>query len=1056
MMLKISLDSRRKFLKIGLTSIMGLSLLMTGCGEDGLDSELLGNFTLDVPIAYVKRPIETLANPRNATNYQPGGNLWIREYASASAPEKNVTAQYTRGCDDPNQAIEGDVSDPDVSYDGKKIVFAMIPGNYHPDDPNECNDEEYTWSLFEYILETEEIIPVVNPIYGIQVTATNPKNIGREEGNDIDPVYLPDGRVVFSSDRQATRGPLTLQDYGIAVDKDLPLFDEGGNNEGEATMNLHVMPVGGNKNNITQITFNQSHDLNPSVLQNGKIIYSRWEQAYNINNQFDIYQVNPDGTEQELLYGAHSHDTATGSEQVFLHPRQISGSPARIITTLMPRQNTFEGGELVYIDYENFAEINVPKITNSSSNANGQYSATGGRVPVTEGNLANGRYTTPFPLWDNTNRALVAWAPCKVLLQDMSTQFCTLANDMTLEPAPAEYGIWIFDLDAKTQRQMVFPEPGFTITDPIAIIDREEAQNAPVVILDKTAPADLDQDLLDADKGKLVIKSVYDTDNFALLNMGTQLGSEVPIPCTTNNASTPNSACAETGSPDINAIKQLLPVQRPARFLRVIKPAPIVDVDNENAEDMREILGYIPIEPDGSVVVEVPANRPLALEILGVNGNLVQKFQIHNSWIQVMPGETKVCNGCHSSRDGQPALNQGAADLEPMNGFLGTVLTSQQDATPGDPNDPPVVPRPLLGEFGVAEDLIPITGETMAETRARISCARTTNKCSSQKLNPDIEFHDVWRDPNSWRSPTTPTVPPTPSVLPVDLTLHFAYKFQFLNIDSNFTVLAPANVPVQPVGTDPVDFNTFSSCTPIWDASCRIVYNYETHIQKIWEKERQLVDPNNNNAPVMNSVTMTQVNYKCTHCHAPKNFANNLPDEDRVPAGQLDLTKDGPPVDMNEYTSFRELINGDNAQELVGGVLIEEATRMQFDGTVDANNVPQQSAQPVPLPIPPRLIPGANTPPSGEEMVIGDPLLEYTYVNDNYIRPNNNSRSDGSFLNKMTTAPDPVDACDPIDPCYPGTANHNEMLNDVEIRLINEWIDTGGRYFSDLVDAPPN
>ncbi len=41
----------------------------------------------------------------------------IREKSSPSAPEFNVTAAITQG--------KGDVSDPEVSYDGKKIVFAM-------------------------------------------------------------------------------------------------------------------------------------------------------------------------------------------------------------------------------------------------------------------------------------------------------------------------------------------------------------------------------------------------------------------------------------------------------------------------------------------------------------------------------------------------------------------------------------------------------------------------------------------------------------------------------------------------------------------------------------------------------------------------------------------------------------------------------------------------------------------------------------------------------------------------------------------------------------------
>ncbi len=1037
MMLKISVNSCRKLLKlgfgfIGLSSIVGLSLLITGCGEDDLDSELLGNFTLDVPIAYVKRPIESLANPRNATNYQPRGDLWIREYASATAPEKNITKDYTRGCDnpEPNQAIEGDVSDPAVSYDGKKIVFAMKLGNYHPDDPiNNCTDEEYTWSLYEYTIESDSIIAVVNSNYPIQATVLNPKNIGREEGNDIDPVYLPDGRVVFSSDRQAVAGPLTNQNYnGLSISKDTPLFDEGGRNQREATMNLHVMPVGSGKNSINQITFNQSHDLNPSVLQNGKIIYSRWEQAYNRNNQFDIYQVNPDGTEQELLYGAHSHDTASGSESVFLHPRQMPGSPTRIITTLMPRQNTFEGGELVYIDYANFAEMNVPKITSSSGNVSGQTSATGGRVPVTEGNSANGRYTTPYPLWDNTNRALVAWAPCKVI-KDGSPEFCTLAKDMTLEPAPAEYGIWILDLDTNAQRQMIFPEPGFTITDPVAIIDRDEALNSPAVITDKVAPADLDQDLFDAGRGKLVIKSVYDTDNFGILNMGSQLGNEVPVPCVTN-AATPNSACPTAGqSPDINAIKQLPADQRPARFLRVVKPAPIVD--NEDTRDMREILGYIPIEPDGSVVVEVPANRPLALEILGVNGKLIQKFQIHNNWIQVKPGETKVCSGCHSSRNGQPALNQGAAGSELSAGFLGTVLASvQQDPTPSDLTDNNV------GGFTILGDLIPAAGETMAETLARISCA--SDGCSSQRLNADIVFHDVWQDPNYF--------------MEADASLHFAYKFQLLNNDPNFSAPTPLAVPVQPEGTNPTDFSTFSSCAPpsgSWDVSCRIAYNYEKHIQPIWTRTRMLVDPNNANAPVLDNGGVNQVSYTCTLCH---NTVDNSvdPSVPRVPAAQLDLTQGGPADDADLYTSYQELRRNDIAQELDMNGNVTDALRPQFNGQNDPDTGARLTENlPVPLPIPNDLRPGGAL-----ALAANDPLLAYLNASDRSVTPNNNSRNDGRFLDKMTQIP--AVPCDPTMPCYPGTANHNEMLNEVELRLISEWIDTGGIYFSDPADAPAN
>ena len=58
-------------------------------------------------------------------------------------------------------------------------------------------------------------------------------------------------------------------------------------------------------------------------------MYTRWEHHID-DNQFDLYSVNPDGTDLQLLYGANSHatgtvDPATGQPSViqFLNPRPM-------------------------------------------------------------------------------------------------------------------------------------------------------------------------------------------------------------------------------------------------------------------------------------------------------------------------------------------------------------------------------------------------------------------------------------------------------------------------------------------------------------------------------------------------------------------------------------------------------------------------------------------------------------------------------------------------------------------------------------------------------------
>src|SRR5690606_21555621 len=106
---------------------------------------------------------------------------------------------------------------------------------------------------------------------------------------------------------------------------------------------------------------------------------------------------------------------------------------------------------------------------------------------------------------------------------------------------------------------------------------------------------------------------------------------------------------------------------RPARFLRVVKAVSIPDEDVADLDNtafgpnirngMREIVGYAPIEPDGSVRIKVPANVPLAVEVLDANGRRISPR--HQNWIQVRPGEELECNGCHSPQSG---LSHGRRD----------------------------------------------------------------------------------------------------------------------------------------------------------------------------------------------------------------------------------------------------------------------------------------------------------------------------------------------------------------------------------------------------------
>src|SRR5262245_21414178 len=99
-------------------AVLGLSaaVLLPGCSGGGGGQSYADELGMEgaIPIAYVKRVNTIGMNPTNGAPSAPGGDLMVRELSSPSAKEHNLTEKITQG--------QGDASDPEVSYNGKKII----------------------------------------------------------------------------------------------------------------------------------------------------------------------------------------------------------------------------------------------------------------------------------------------------------------------------------------------------------------------------------------------------------------------------------------------------------------------------------------------------------------------------------------------------------------------------------------------------------------------------------------------------------------------------------------------------------------------------------------------------------------------------------------------------------------------------------------------------------------------------------------------------------------------------------------------------------------------
>ena len=475
--------------------------------------------------------------------------------------------------------------------------------------------------------------------------------------------------------------------------------------------------------------------------------------------------MNPDGSSLQLLYGANSHATGTGTTAIqFLAPRPAEDG--RVVSLLKPFQGTEQGGDPVSIDTAAFVEIGQANLANAGLQGPAQARLSVNDVRTDPGLSPGGRYSSVFPLRDGTGRLLTTWTMCRLNDEEGRTLPCTPENlaDATLVPAPPLYGVWLYDPRDLTQRPVLQPVEGIRYTEVISLAPRVPL---PAVIIDAVAGVDYDPILAAENVGILNIRSVYDLD-----------GADI----------------APGGYASLIDPVQTTADERPARFVRIEKAVGLPDDEVRDFRGtafgaagglgMREILGYAPVEPDGSVQIKVPAGVPFGIGVLDVNGRRISPR--HLNWLQLRAGEVLTCNGCHipagAQPGGLPAVSHGRHEL-----FVAVNSGAPTTGQPFPNSNPAIFAN---------------QGESMAEARARVSCQ---TDCSAQKPSVDVLYEDVWTDPiAAGRAPDAP----------------FTYRY------AQLATPAP----------------TSATCQSDWTALCRITIHYPDHIHPIWSVSRPVLD----------------------------------------------------------------------------------------------------------------------------------------------------------------------------------------------------------------------
>ncbi len=232
------------------STIASVAALVLGLGvvvATGASAEI------EAPIVLTQIPFEAdeaERAPRAAgmlrSDYGEGGRIVVLE------PDQSVRVLST---------AFASAADPNVSFDGQRIVFA---GKKTPSD---------TWNIFE-----------------IGVDGSDLRQITQDMGDCRSPVYLSTLYTIISTDPW----------YQIAFTS----TGAGESNEAAAapSTNLYSSQLDGSQ--VRRLTFNLSSDIDPFLMQDGRLLYSSWQRSTLGRGELGriaLMAVNSDGTDMSIF-----------------------------------------------------------------------------------------------------------------------------------------------------------------------------------------------------------------------------------------------------------------------------------------------------------------------------------------------------------------------------------------------------------------------------------------------------------------------------------------------------------------------------------------------------------------------------------------------------------------------------------------------------------------------------------------------------------------------------------------------------------------------------------
>lgn len=492
---------------------------------------------------------EGQSDAQNERHFLPGSELCRWEFDGLRGRVKTLHA-------DP----EGVIRDPAVSWDGERVVFAW---------KRSLDEDDYH-------------------LYALEVATGRLRQITAGLGfADYEPAFLPNGDLIFAS----TRCVQTVDCWWTEVS------------------NLYTCDPDGRY--LRRLTFDQVHTVFPQVLDDGRVIYTRWD--YNDRGQTfpqPLFQMNPDGTGQAEFYGNNSWFPTT-----IAHARGIPGTER--VLAILCGHHTSQAGKLAVIDpaagrQENQGVQLVAPVRETLAERIDGYGQ--------EGEL----WQYPFPL--NEREFLVSYAPRGWAGGG--------------EPLEGDAAFGIYWMDREGRRELLVSDPRLPCQQPVPLMPRRRPPVRPSLVDYRKST------------GTYYVQDIYAGPALKGVPRGTVARLRV-VALEFRPAGIGNN---DSDGPGGGAL-----ISTPVAL-------------GNGTWDVKVVLGETPVQPDGSAFFTVPARTPVYFQAVDTNGFAVQTMRswstLQPGEVQSCVGchEHKNSAPPTDRYRGTLALARGPQRLEPFHG----------------------------------------------------------------------------------------------------------------------------------------------------------------------------------------------------------------------------------------------------------------------------------------------------------------------------------------------------------------------------------------------------